>query len=467
MTLFRLSGLVVTAVCAVLIAIVKPFAGLPPQGHLVLAAFLVTLSLWIFRPPKLPYFAGGALLLGSCLAFRVPLPVVTAGYASSALWVLIPALFFGYALAKTGLGNRIAYAVLKLFEPSYPAIVLSWFIIGIALSALTPSITVRLSIIMPIAMSVVEACGIPDRSRGSALICLSAWGTAVLPGTGWLTGSLWGIFMMGFYPAEMKPLVTFDAWFLYMALPWFLITVLFLGLLYVVLRPKERLTISKETFHKQYAQLGPITRQEALTAVILLGALVLFATDRLHGLPTAAVALLTLFALIMSGILEPPEISTGVNWDIINFFGVVVGLTGIFVKTGISDWARPFIEPAILAWAPYPIYFLLVVTIGFWVVRFVDVPWGFATIALAAPLFIPLYREFGLHPAFVSVAVIAAGNSFFLPYQQPFILIAEAGTKSRAWAPGHVTVGGVVYAVSVIAAILISSFYWKAMGLIP
>jgi anion transporter len=463
----RIVGVVCVTLLAILIAVTKPIADLGAQGHHILAVVLVTLGLWIFRDSSLAYFAGGAVLLGGSLAFGLPLPVVTAGYTSSAVWVLIPALFFGFALVKTGLGKRIAFLVLKTFEPSYPSVILSWCIIGLILSALTPSITVRIAIVMPIAMNLVEACKLPDRSRGSALICLVAWACALLPGTGWLTGSLWGVFMLGFYPAEIKPLVTFGNWFEYMAVPWTITTIAFVSLLYVFLKPKEPLSIPKDAFVAQYAALGKITRQEIITAVVLLAALVMFATEKYHHISTPAVALFAFLALMLFRIVTFPEISTGVNWDIIYFFGVAISLSSIVVKAGITAWLKPLIEPSVLAFAPTPLLLLVVITVGFWVIRFLDVPWGFSTIALTAPLFIPLHESYGLHPALISVAVIAAGNSFFMAYQQPFIMIGDAMTKSRAWTPAHVSIAGGVYAVSVLGAILISSFYWKAMGLMP
>ncbi|MBF0508516.1 MAG: anion permease, partial [Deltaproteobacteria bacterium] len=131
----------------------------------------------------------------------------------------------------------------------------------------------------PIAINLVEACRLPDRSRGSALICLVAWASALLPGTGWLTGSLWGPFMMGFFPAEVKPLVTFGAWFEYMSVPWLLITLFFVVLIYIFLKPKEELAISKDTFKEQYTALGKMSKHELITGVILTATLIMFTTE--------------------------------------------------------------------------------------------------------------------------------------------------------------------------------------------
>jgi hypothetical protein len=54
-----------------------------------------------------------------------------------------------------------------------------------------------------------------------------------------------------------------------------------------------------------------------------------------------------------------------------------------------------------------------------------------------------------------------------MAYHQPFITIADSVTKSRGWSNSHVSLAGLLYAVSVIVGILVSSVYWKAMGLMP
>jgi anion transporter len=461
------AGLIVSAVISAFIIFAKPISGLSAQGNGMIGATLLGLSFWIFRPATLPYLVGGAIILAGALLLKVPIDVVTKGYTSPAVWVLIPALFYGFALMKTGLGKRIAYAVLKAFKPSYMGLTFSWFVIGLLLSALTPSITVRIAIVMPIAISLVEACKLPDNSRGAAFICFVAFATALLPGIGWQTGSLWGIFMMGFYPPEIRAIVTPGMWFQYMAFPWFLITVLFLGLLYVVFKPAEPLQLSQEAFKEQYAALGRITRDEIACGVILTAALILFSTDKWTGIKTPEAALMGFIALMLFGIIKISDIGTGVNWDIINFFGVVVGLSAMFGKAGVSDWAKPIIEPAVLSVAGSPLVLLLVLTLVLWAIRFIDIPWGFTTFAILSPVFIPLFKQFGLNPVLVSVAFIAAGNSFFLAYQQPFIMLGDTLTKSRGWTGNQVATAGALYAIAIIVGIIVSTFYWKAMGLMP
>ncbi len=461
------AGLIVSALLAAFIIFAKPISGLSAQGNGMIGVTLLGLSFWIFRPVTYPYFVGGAIILSGALLLKVPLDVVIKGYTSPAVWVLIPALFYGFALMKTGLGKRIAYTVLKTFKPSYMGLCVSWFIIGLALSALTPSITVRLAIVMPIAIGLVEACKLEDKSRGSAFICFVAFATALLPGIGWQTGSLWGIFMMGFYPPEIRAIVTPGVWFEYMAFPWFFITIMFLGLLYVFLKPAEPLQLSREAFNEQYAALGRITKDEIVTAVILTAALILFSTDKWTGIKTVEAALMGFIALMLFGIIKISDIGTGVNWDIINFFGVVVGLSAMLGKTGVSDWAKPIIEPGVLSLAGSPLVLLLVLTLVLWAIRFIDIPWGFTTFAILSPVFIPLFQKFGLNPVLISVAFIAAGNSFFLAYQQPFIMISDSVTKSRGWSGSQVATAGFLYAIAIIVGIVVSTFYWRAMGLMP
>ena len=460
----RFIGVMTVTLMALIVSLVKPFSGLAPLGHYVISSLLVTLAFWIFKPGGIPFLAGCAFLVASGLMLGLKYNVVTAGFVSSAVWILIPALYFGFVLQKTGLGQRIAYLVLKSFTPSWATMALSWFIIGLALSALTPSITVRLAIVMPIALGVIDACKQKYNSKGSAYIALIAFGMCIFPGTGWLTGSLGGPIMIGFLPSELKPLATFNNWFRILALPWFIVTVVYLLLVYLLMKPKEPIGIPLDTFTKQYTELGPITRQEIIAALILLGALLLFTTETWHGIPTAATALLALVLLLLFGIITSAEIGTGANWDVVVFFGVALSLSTILMEAQVSTWIAPVLETGMLSLAPNPFLFMMVATFGVLLIRFVDVPWGYSTIALTTTVLIPAWNQFSIHPLVATFAYLAGINFFLLGYQQPWVLMAEGIIRNRGWATGHIFTAGLCYIIAIVVALLVSVPYWRMIG---
>jgi len=462
-------GAAAFALVGIIIMMFRPFeaSGLVPIGNSVLGLVFIMLGLWIFRPNNVPYTTGAMVLTAGGMIAGVQLGILTSGFVSSGLWILIPALYFGFALAKTGLGKRIAYMVLKIFKPSYASMILAWFIIGIILSILTPSITVRVAIVMPIAISCIEACKLEDRSRGAALICLVAWAMAVLPGTGWLTGSLWGPIFVGFFPKELSDLTNWGSYFQIMALPWLLTTVFFTVAVYFLLKPKESMAISKETFEEAYEKLGKISKNEIIVGVILIGSFLLFATESIHKIPTAATAMAAFFCMLLFSIISFQEIGTGVSWDIIIFFGLAFSLPKIFGTAMVAKWMSTLIGPVIFGMAGNALVFIIGFTVLLFIIRLVDVPWGLTTLALTVPLLVPLYNNYGIHPVVVAVAFAAAGNCFFMSYHQPFLMLGEAVSQGRGWAPKHVSIAGLAYAASIITAMLVSFPYWRSIGAMP
>ncbi|MFZ4615190.1 MAG: SLC13 family permease [Rectinemataceae bacterium] len=481
-----MAGLLSIAIVAFLVAFAQPFApALSPMGHEVLAAVLVALGMWVFRPGNLPYLAGSAtimaLTIGIFFAGRAGLvnPVtakaysspellaeVVSGFASSSLWTLVPALYFGFALQKTGLGKRIAYLVLRSFPPSWASLALSWMLIGTALSALTPSVTVRVAIMLPIAIGIVEACKLEYRSKGSAYICLLALGMAVFPGTALMTGTLAGPILQGFFPAELKAQANFGDWVRILALPWIVVTLVYALLAFLLARPKEAIGISRDVFRKEYRKLGKPGRDELVVLAVLAAALLMFATEPFHRIPVPASALGALLFLVLAGIIKGPEISSGINWDVVVFFGVAIALPGIFRVSGISSWLGPIVDGPILGLAGSPLSFMLIITIGLLLIRFADVPWGYVTLALTVFLLVPLSRDFGYHPLVVSMAYLAAINFFMLAYQQPWVLMSEGMVAGRGWSPSGLAFFGGIYVCSVIAGILVAIPYWRAIGVI-
>jgi di/tricarboxylate transporter len=458
----------VMLVIALYVALVKPWVpALPPQGHLVLFALIITIGLWIFKPLNMPNSVSGFFFLMFTLALKVPATSVFSGFTSSALWTLIPALFFGFVLIKTGLGKRIGFLVMKLFNPSYPMLIMAFVIIGLALSALTPSITVRCVIIVPIAVSVIEACKLELKSKGSALLLLSAWAMAVIPGTGWLTGSLHGPIIMGMFGAvpELKGVLNFDSYLQVMLLPALVLTVLLIVGGYFALRPKEPITLKKEYFQEEYTKLGSWSSDQTISAIILTVCFLMFFTNKIHGIPDGATVLGGMFLLTVFGVIKGSEFGTGISWDLIMFIGVAMSIGGVFGVTGVSKWLVGVLVPVIAPLTVSPWVFCYSIMILFFILRFFDVAVFIPTMAILIPVLPQISSEFGINPMVWVPLFIMAANCFFLTYTNMFAMVAESIAKERSWTSGQSTTYGLIYGVAVMITLAISIPYWTSIGM--
>jgi len=450
-----------------LVGIAMPFQPqLNALGHRVLMALLITIGFWIFKPAGISYAASGSLFMAVLLALGFKAGTVFTGFTSTAVWSLIPALFFGFVLSKTGLGKRIAYLGMKSTKLSYPGILIMWAVIGVVLSILTPSITVRVVIVIPIAMNCVELCGLKQGSKGRSLILLTAWAMALIPGTGWSTGSLAGPIISGLYAgvAELGP-IAFNNWFKIVMLPAALISVIMLVAGYYVLRPSEPLSISKDTFAEEYLKLGYMSINEKISGSILLIAFAFLATSSVHRIPDAAICLTALFALVATGTIKTPEISSGISWDLVMFFGVAMSLSTVFVASGVSKWLSTVLVPLFEPLAGNPWLFVFVVMTALFLWRFIDIALLIPTMAILVPILPQIAAATGVNPqVWVSLFCIAL-NSCFLGYQNMFALVAEANMQGKGWTAGHLTRYGVLYFIASLVSLLVAVPYWISIGM--
>ena len=189
------SVLGVVVLLAVLLA-PRPEA-LTPVGHRALALIALGVVLWATEVMTAGITA--VLVLGLMMVAGVPSAAALSGFAHSAFWILVSVLFFGHAMDKTGLARRISYRILLLFRPTYAGIMVAFMVIGFVLTLGVPSMTVRTAILMPIAWALVQTLKLEQPGPGAALIVLTTFEMAVLPGCALLTGSLWGPFVLGLF----------------------------------------------------------------------------------------------------------------------------------------------------------------------------------------------------------------------------------------------------------------------------
>ncbi|MBI5029068.1 MAG: anion permease [Chloroflexi bacterium] len=471
-----LSGKTIRVIAAVLIAalgvyigFLMPFApDLGSIGHKALMGLVVALGLWIFRPLDIPFSVTAGLMLAIFLASGIPSANVFSGYTSPAIWILIPALFFGFALAQTGLGRRLAFLIIRMFEPSYLGLTLAWVIIGIVLSALTPSITVRTAIMTPIAVTCCDLAKLPNGSKGRALILLTAISMAILPGAGWMTGTLTGPTLIGFYNATegLQGIITFSSWAQVALLEAAVTTVLLVVGGYFVMKPSEPMSqsITKQVFVDEYRKLGAWSRAEKWTAGILVGAFLMFVTAPLHKIPDAATCLLAFFLLTSIGVISAQDIGPGINWDIVIFIGAGLSIGSVVAFTGTSKWLASLVVPALAPIAHNPWMFCFAVVIFLFAWRFVDIVIMIPTEAILIPILPAIAAAYHIDPLVWIGLFILPINAMFMNYQNSFVLVGESLAKERGWRPNQLLVYGSIYFVASLLTLLVVIPYWIGQG---
>ncbi|HEX5430463.1 MAG TPA: SLC13 family permease, partial [Bryobacteraceae bacterium] len=258
--------LAVAIVVGLAISFIPTPQGLTYKAQLVLAIIAFTIVVWATE--VMNSGVASVLMMALLIAVKVPPPRALSGFADPAFWTLLAVLYYGFAMQKTGLAERISYYILSLFPGTYTGILSAFFVIGLVLAMGIPSMTVRTAIMAPIAWALVQTLGLKPRSRGAALIMITVIEMAVLPGLAFLLGSLNGPVVIKMFSDKHLPL-TQASYAAVMTLPTLILCGLVLIFNPLLLKPEAPLNASREFARGKLASLGSVKREEFITALVV------------------------------------------------------------------------------------------------------------------------------------------------------------------------------------------------------
>ena len=436
--------------------------GLSRVGHGVIAILVFTVIFWVFG--VLGPATTAMLMLALMILAGVKPEHALGAYAGTPFWILVVVLFYGYAMQTTGLAKRLSFLILTWFPPTYAGVMGAFFVIGLVLSPAIPSNTVRVAIMVPIAWAVVEALGIPPRSRGSALIIISTFEMAVVPGFSTLYGSLYGPVMVGLFSSQGYDL----QWMPYaraLTLPTILWSLMLLAGNWVALRPEEKLTVGKEFARSQLARLGKISRNEIITAMVVTISIVYWVGERWHHRPTYLIGMLALGAFAAFGIIQEKDFGGAISWSLVMFLGALFGLSAVVQQNKVTDWLAGYIVPVVRAVSGNVLILVVTMAVAMLAVRFMD-PSGFLVLTV---LFLPIstaLRHSPISPIVLVASLLFAENPFWTTYENIWVAMTEGMTGNLAFEGVHRVRLAHVYAIASLITLAISVPYWWALGLL-
>ena len=436
--------------------------GLEPRAQATVAVVAFMLVYWLMEPIE----HGVTALIGCYLFWAlqiVPFSVAFSGFVNTAPWFVFGALLMGEAVARTGLGKRIGYTVLCKVGTSYARLLFGSIMLVYLLSFLVPTPNAQLTILMSLLLGIVAVCGLTPQSNvakglflGVTYACtlfakMNMAAAANLLARGLIeeqTGLQvwWGQWFLAFFPAAL----------LTVAACWFTVRWLYPG-------AAHELAGSQQALQDTLKTMGPWSRDEQKTLGWLLLAVILWATDCLHHIHPAVIALGIgfLLALPQVGVLDVKAIKA-VNFLLIMFIGGALSMGNVLTQTGVLHLLTERLMPGLIPMLSDGWRAALTLYWGGFVYHFLLAE-DKVMVTTVLPVLLKFAQINGYNPVAVGMIwAFAAGGKLFV-YQSSALIYGYS--HGYFTARDLLKVAGILTLVEGVILMVLVPLYWPLIGL--
>jgi DASS family divalent anion:Na+ symporter len=281
-----------------------------------------------------------------------------------------------------------------------------------------------------------------------------------------LNASFFAYIVLSALPADIQAHFTWTNWFL-AALPWSIVMLVGSYFTIVLLfSPKDAKSIPKELIQEQIKALGPMSKNEKISMVVLAGCIILWILEARMGIPAVIPAVVGLCLLTAFGVLSVADFNTKMPWNIIAFFAGIMGLARALAVVGVNDWIAVTCGPFMSNLSANPYLFVAVTAVAVFIGRFIVVdtitPLTVFTVTLA-----PFCLMGGMNPWIGGFIVYIMNMIWVVQFQNPHYVLAMTAAGGEENINYRETIKFCfAYLVICVIGLLVCVPYWKMIGLI-
>lgn len=308
----------------------------PPAGLSVTtmhAAGLVVLAIGLWAFHLLPEHITGLIFMALAVLLAVAPPqVVFSGFTSATMWLVFGGLFIAEAVRATGLGERLARLLLDRYTSSYTAALVGVSVVATLLTFLMPATIGRVLLLVPIISALAARMGFEPGSRGYNGLLLCAIVTTYHSGTGVLPANAPNLVLTGAADTLYHLQITYAEYFM-VQFP--VMGLLKLGVSIGVLL---LLFPARPGAAPTSAPPEPMTAAERRLSLILLVAILFWATDFLHHIKPGWIALVASIVCMMPriGVIPMSAFNEKVRYGPFFYVASILGLGGVMTDAGLT-----------------------------------------------------------------------------------------------------------------------------------
>lgn len=432
-----------------------------PKAPLFMAMTSMAILAWAFN--VFPAIGVAALLtFGYMLGGVAPAEVVFGPWATVLPWISFAAVIIGEAMDQTGLARRLALACLTLAGGSFLGLLWGFFLGGLVLALVLPSILARMVVLCAIASGIVDTLRLNHKSRMSSAIILMAFMAAAAPQFLFLHTSesfIWAFTML------FKDGTTVDFW----QYAWHgslfsvVYTLASMAVIWFV-KGKENLTSMGDAqafIASSRKELGPVSGKERKLMVIVLGMVLAFMVQPWTGVDPVFIFAVLALLCYMPGISILSEESIGkVEIMFLIFITGCMSIGFVGGAVGFNAWAVQQILPLLQGWGET--MSVIIAYISGVAVNFLLTP--LAATAAFTPAIGDLGQALNMNPLPLFYAFQYGLDQYILPYEAVYFLYI--------FITGRVTLSHVIPALALRALLcgvllaVVAIPWWNFVGIL-
>ena len=428
--------------------------GLSVEGQRALAVMVLAVGLWATE--ALPNAVTGIVgIVALVLVDAGTVEAAVYGFSQPVSYFLVGILTLGLAVQQSGLAERMARFLVRLAGGSPGALYVQMLVSFAALTFALPSATTRGAIMVHVYEQVMGHWRIATDHPLNQAVMMAMGSLNRLGSTALLAG--------GITPVVASSILggfSWTGWFVMMAVPFYAMLAIGGIAVYLLYRPGFRL---EGTAYTASLQAGPVTTAEIKAALVAIGTALLWFTDFAHGLPPTIPALIAMAVILLPGVglLSWTEFERGLGWS--NFFVIAtsLSLSNALVSTGAAVWFAEQLVSWVGGLATDPVALLMLLALVALLVR-LFMPNIAGYLAFMIPIAVSAGGALGLNPLVCGLAVVVVGDAvvYYPAAGASSVFIYD---RANITAPAVFRTALVMAAVS-LAVLLVSTFYWSALG---
>ena len=433
------------------------------EGKGALAIAMLAAIWWVFEvvPVGITSLTIGVLQVHFLIR---PAKKAFTDFMDPSVMFIFASIVIGMVFTKTGLTRRMAYKMLAIVGEKTSMIYLGCFVLTAVLAHMMAHTAVAATV-YPLLTSIYGLYGERDKPTrfGKGLFM----GMAYVAGAAsivTLLGAARGAVAVGFFKDVVGKEIDFFQLIYYMFPVGWMMVFLLWGFFLILLKPEKKVIPGlKERAIQLNIQLGPVTKNEIIAAVITLGCIFSMAlhalVPALYFLNKTAIIVTSTILFFITGILDTSDLEE-IPWNIILLFAGAMSIGFCLWETGAAQW----LAINWLAIFKGANWFVFIMGLAFFVMIMTNIIMNVAAIAISLPVALVVAPYIGVSPELVLFSSLVTAG-------MPFLLFVGAAPNAMAYESGQFTAGefflyGIPASIMLMGVLGLTVYIlWPLMGM--